>query len=139
MQSEEPREKPASVLIQAGADNKPTASQSGSTLSGQPQGMTNNQYVIQETMKNGVATSGMVLSLVGILFMLLGFVTEGLTCLFAWFFGLLGIIFGHIGVARSRHSGVGRTEGTTGYVLGYIVLALYVIPIVLLLILYESW
>ena len=89
-------------------------------------------------MKNGVATSGMVLSLVGILFMLLGFVTEGLTCLFAWFFGLLGIIFGHIGVARSRHSGVGRSQGTTGYVLGYIVLALYVIPIVFLLILFES-
>ena len=134
MQSEEPREKPASVLIQAGVDNKPTASQTASALSGQPQGMTNNQYVIQETMKNGVATSGMVLALVGILFMLLGFVTEGLTCLFAWFFGLLGIIFGHIGVARSRHSGVGRTEGTTGYVL-----ALYVIPIVFLLILFESW
>ena len=101
--------------------------------------MTNNQYVIQETMKNGVATSGMVLSYVGILFMILGFVTEGLTCLFAWFFGLLGIIFGHIGVARSRHSGVGRSQGTTGYVLGYIVLALYVIPIVILLILFESW
>ena len=132
MQSEEPREKPASVLIQAGVDNKPTASQPGSTLSGQPQGMTNNQYVIQETMKNGVATSGMVLSLVGILFMLLGFVTEGLTCLFAWFFGLMGL-------ARSRHSGVGRTEGSTGYVLGNIVLALYVIPIVFLLILFESW
>ena len=58
MQSEEPREKPASVLIQAGVDNKLTASQPASTLTGQPQGMTNNQYVIQETMKNGVATSG---------------------------------------------------------------------------------
>ena len=66
MQSEEPPEKPASVLIQAGVDNKPTASQPAPTLSGQPQGMTNNQYVIQETMKNGVATSGMVLSYVGI-------------------------------------------------------------------------
>lgn len=139
MQTEEPREKPASVVIQAGVDNKPTASQPASTLSGQPQAMRNNRYVIQETMKNSVATSGMVLSLVGVLFMVMGFMTEGFTCLFAWFFGLLGIIFGHIGVARSRHSGVGRSEGTAGYVVGYVVLALYVIPIVFLLMLFERW
>ena len=58
----------------------------------------------------------------GIGSILLAPLTEGGAPAFSWLFGLLGIIFGHIGAARGKQIGIGRAQGIIGLTLGYITL-----------------
>jgi hypothetical protein len=63
---------------------------------------------------------------------------EGVTCFFGWAFGLLGIILGHVGSSRASEIGIGRSNAVAGYICGYVTITLYLIPIIFLLILFES-
>tara|TARA_B100000035_G_scaffold305026_1_gene305392 strand:- start:578 stop:994 length:417 start_codon:yes stop_codon:yes gene_type:complete len=128
---------PSSVVIQPAQVQEPAPSQP--TLAGQVKAFPTNQIILQQgPISNGMANSGLVLGVFGVGSILLAPLTEGGTCLVAWLFGLLGIIFGHIGAARGKQIGVGRTQGIIGLTLGYITLALYVVPVIFLLIVFES-
>ena len=85
-----------------------------------------------------MANSGLTLGITGIALTIAGPFVEGLTCLVGWLFGLLGIIFGHIGAARGKQIGIGRAQGIIGLTLGYITLALYIVPVIFLLIVFEG-
>ena len=127
---------PPSVVIQPGKVQK---APSKPTLAGQVKGLPGNQIILQQgPISNGMANSGLVLGVFGVGSILLAPLTEGGTCFVAWLFGLLGIIFGHIGAARGKQIGIGRAQGIIGLTLGYITLALYIVPIIFLLILFEG-
>ena len=133
------KEPPQSVPIQSVTIQQPVSSHPSSMLTGQLQPMMGNQFAIQQpVLSNGAANTGLSLGFLGIVFTMLGPFVGGFTCLFGWLFGLLGIIFGHIGTARAGHLGVGRAQGITGFVLGYITLALYVAPILFLIAVFEG-
>ena len=133
------KQPPSSVVIQTGTDQQSSLPPLP-TLSGQPQSIPNNQYVMQQAITNGTASTAMILGIIGLAATILGPFTEGLTCFFGWFFGLLGIILGHVGSSKATQmGGVGRGNAVAGYVCGYITIVLYLIPIVFLLILFESW
>jgi len=128
------KQPPPSVTIQ-----QPVSPQPSSMLTGQLQPMTKNQFMIQQpVLSNGAANTGLSLGFIGIILTILGPFVGGFTCLFGWLFGLLGIIFGHIGTARAGTLGVGRAQGITGFVLGYITLALYIAPILFLIAVLEG-
>ena len=127
---------PPSVVIQPGKVQK---APSKPTLAGQVKAFPSNQIILQQgPISNGMANSGLVLGVFGVGSILLAPFTEGSTCFVAWLFGLLGIIFGHIGAARGKQIGIGRAQGIIGLTLGYITLALYIVPIIFLLILFEG-
>ncbi|CAI8362014.1 MAG: Uncharacterised protein [Candidatus Poseidoniaceae archaeon] len=127
---------PSSVVIQPAKVQEVPSQQ---TLAGQVKAFPTNQIILQQgPTSNGMANSGLVLGVFGVGSILLAPLTEGGTCFVAWLFGLLGIIFGHIGAARGKQVGVGRAQGIIGLTLGYITLALYVVPIIFLLIVFES-
>ena len=108
-------------------------------LAGQVKAFPGNQIILQQgPISNGMANSGLVLGVFGVGSILLAPLTEGGTCLVAWLFGLLGIIFGHIGAARGKQIGIGRAQGIIGLTLGYITLALYILPVIFLLIVFEG-
>ena len=128
---------PPSVVIQPAQVQESTPSQP--ILAGQINALPANQIILQQgSISNGMANSGLVLGVFGVGSIFLAPLTEGGTCLVAWLFGLLGIIFGHIGAARGKQIGIGRAQGLIGLTLGYITLALYVVPVIFLLILFES-
>ena len=128
---------PPSVVIQPAKVQESGPSQP--TLSGQVKALPTGQIILQQDpISNGMANSGLVLGVFGVGSILLAPLTEGGTCLVAWLFGLLGIIFGHIGAARGKQIGIGRAQGIIGLTLGYITLALYIVPIIFLLIVFEG-
>ena len=130
---------PSSVVIQTGT-NQESSLPPLPNLSGQPQPILNNQYVMQQAITNGTASTAMILGIIGLAATILGPFLEGLTCWFGWFFGLLGIILGHVGSSKATQmGGIGRGNAIAGYVCGYITIVLYLIPIVFLLILFETW
>jgi len=128
---------PPSVVIQPAQVQEPTPSLP--TLEGQINALPTNQIILQQgPISNGMANSGLALGVFGVGSILLAPLTEGATCLVAWLFGLLGIIFGHIGAARGKQIGIGRAQGIIGLTLGYITLALYIAPVIFLLIVFEG-
>ena len=127
---------PPSVVIQPG---KVQEAPSQPRLAGQVKTFPGNQIILQQgQISNGMANTGLALGITGAALTLAGPFVEGLTFIVGWFFGLLGIIFGHIGAARSKEIGIGRAQGIIGLTLGYITLALYIAPIIFLLIIFES-
>lgn len=131
------QKQPKSIVIQTAQVQESAPSQS--TLAGQINALPNNQIILQQgPISNGMANSGLTLGITGIALTIAGPFVEGLTCLVGWLFGLLGIIFGHIGAARGKQIGIGRAQGIIGLTLGYITLALYIAPIIFLLIVFEG-
>ena len=131
------QKQPKSIVIQTAQVQESAPSQS--TLAGQINALPNNQIILQQGLiSNGMANSGLTLGITGIALTIAGPFVEGLTCLVGWLFGLLGIIFGHIGAARGKQIGIGRAQGIIGLTLGYITLALYIVPVIFLLIVFEG-
>jgi hypothetical protein len=94
---------------------------------------------MQQPITNGTASTAMILGIIGLIATILGPMLGGVTCFFGWFFGLLGIILGHVGSSRATQlGGVGRGNAVAGYVCGYVTITLYLIPIVFLIILFEG-
>ena len=128
---------PPSVVIQPAQAQEPAPSQP--TLAGQVKAFPANQIILQQgPISNGMANTGLALGITGVALTIAGPFVDGLTCIVGWLFGLLGIIFGHIGAARGKQIGIGRAQGIVGLTLGYITLALYIAPIIFLLIIFES-
>jgi hypothetical protein len=90
------------------------------------QPMMGQQIMIQQRT-NSMSVTGMVMGIIGISCYLLGWLIC-LTWLVGWVFGILAIIFGHIGQAEGNRSGIGAGQGIAGYVLGYLTLLGYIIP-----------
>ena len=53
-------------------------------------------------------------------------------CMISWLFALLAVIFGHIGASQGSKTGVGGGQGVAGLILGYLTLAGYLLPFLLL-------
>ena len=106
------KQPPSSVVIQTGTEQQSSLPPLP-TLSGQPQSIPNNQYVMQQAITNGTASTAMILGIIGLVATIVGPLTEGLTCFFGWFFGLLGIILGH---AMDGHHPTDGTDGPSGKV-----------------------
>ena len=129
MQPKEPKEKPASIPIQSVTLQQIPSVQAGTT----------NVIHVQMKTINNVATAGLVLGLIGAgLTMFAVVLDEFDLCLYAWLPALLAIIFGHIGANKASKTGVGRISAITGYVLGYVILSLYIVAIVFLLLLLRD-
>lgn len=130
------KQPPSSVVIQT---NQQSSLPPLPSLSGQPQPILNNQYVMQQAITNGTASTAMILGIIGLVATILGPMLGGVTCFFGWFFGLLGIILGHVGSSRATQlGGVGRGNAVAGYICGYVTITLYLIPIVFLIILFDA-
>lgn len=71
---------------------------------------------------NGLAVTGMVLGIVGIVFFWLP--------IFGWILAILAIIFGGVGIARANKGASGKGMAVAGLVLGIVSIALYVIIVV---------
>tara|TARA_B100000003_G_C10732302_1_gene291515 strand:- start:60 stop:482 length:423 start_codon:yes stop_codon:yes gene_type:complete len=122
------KKRPASIPIQSVTIQQPV--QQTPTFTGQPQAYANNQYPVNAPATNTPATLGLIFGLAGFTLTALSFLFP--FCIFSWFLGILGIAFGHAGAKNAIHlGGVGRTQGTFGYIFGYITLALFLIPLVL--------
>ena len=119
---------PASIPIQSVTIQQPV--QQTPTFTGQPQAYANNQYPLNAPATNTPATLGLIFGIAGFTLTVLSFLIP--FCVFSWFLGILGIAFGHAGAKNAIYlGGVGRTQGTFGYIFGYITLALFLIPLVL--------
>ena len=122
------KKRPASIPIQSVTIQQPV--QQTPTFTGQPQAYANNQYPLNAPATNTPATLGLIFGLAGFILTALSFLIP--FCVFSWFLGILGIAFGHAGAKNALYlGGVGRTQGTFGYIFGYITLALFLIPLVL--------
>ena len=134
--AQDPKQPPSSVVIQT---NQQSSLPPLPSLSGQPQPILNNQYVMQQAITNGTASTAMILGIIGLVATILGPMLGGVTCFFGWFFGLLGIILGHVGSSRATQlGGLGRGNAVAGYVCGYVTITLYLIPIVFLILLFDA-
>ena len=132
MQPSSPGEKPASVPIQSVTINQPRQPM----LVGQPQAHSG-QFVVNPTAKNTSADVALAFGVIGIALIVFGFVLP-LFCFLAWFFGLIAIITGHVGAGNAITSGVGLKAARTGYILGYITIAFYLVPIIFLFIILST-
>ena len=122
------KQPPASVPIQSVTIQQPV--QQTPTFTGQTQAYVNNQYPLNAPVSNTPATLGLIFGIAGFTLTVLSFLFP--FCIFSWFLAILGIAFGHSGAKNALHlGGVGRTQGVFGYVLGYVTLALFLIPAVL--------
>jgi Protein of unknown function (DUF2510) len=70
---------------------------------------------------NGMATAGGTL---GIISIVLVWIPLFIGLFFGWTLGILGIIFGSIGIAKAKRVGNGQGMGVTGLVLGIVTLLL---------------
>jgi len=123
------KQRPASVPIQSVTIQQPI--QQTPTFTGQPQAYVNNQHFHNAPVTNTPATLGLIFGIAGFSLTFLGFMLP-FFCFFSWFLGILGIAFGHSGASNALQlGGVGRTQGVFGYVLGYVTLALFIIPAVI--------
>ena len=132
MQPSSPGEKPASVPIQSVTINQPRQPM----LVGQPQAHSG-QFVVNPTAKNTSADVALAFGCIGLALVAFGFVLP-LLCFFAWFFGLIAIGTGHVGAGNAKTSGIGLSAARIGYLLGYITLAFYIVPIIVLFIILST-
>jgi len=90
------------------------------------------QIVYVATSSNGMATAGGILSIVTV-----GLIASTPFLIFPICFApitlLLGIIFSHIGLSNSKYSGEGKGMAITGLVIGYLILAPFMMLFVVIL------
>ena len=132
MQPHKPNVQPAPVPIQTVPMSQPIQPVQP-MLYGQPQPMMAQNIMVAQNSGNGASTTGLVMGILAISTFALGFIP--FLCfffLFSWLFALLAVIFGHIGASQGSKTGVGGGQGVAGLVLGYLTLAGYLIPFLLL-------
>ena len=132
MQPQQPNTQPQPVPIQSAPISQPIQPVQP-MLYGQPQPMMAQNIMVAQNSGNGASTTGLVMGILAISTFALGFIP--FLCfffLFSWLFALLAVIFGHIGASQGSKTGVGGGQGVAGLVLGYLTLAGYLIPFLLL-------
>jgi hypothetical protein len=132
MQPQQPDGQPMSVPIQSVPISQPIQ-QVQPMLYGQAQPMMAQTIMIPQNNGNGPATTGLVMGILAITTFVLGFIP--FLCFFfliSWLFALLAVIFGHIGASQGSKTGVGGGQGVAGLILGYLTLAGYLLPFILL-------
>ena len=132
MQPQQPNSQPASIPIQTMPMQQPIQPVQP-MLYGQPQPMMAQNILVAQNSSNGAATTGLVMGILAITTFLLGFIP--FLCFFfmiSWLFALLAVIFGHIGASQGSKTGVGGGQGVAGLILGYLTLAGYLLPFLLL-------
>ena len=132
MQPQQPNNEPQPVPIQSAPISQPIQPVQP-MLYGQPQPMMAQNIMVAQNSGNGASTTGLVMGILAISTFALGFIP--FLCfffLFSWLFALLAVIFGHIGASQGSKTGVGGGQGVAGLVLGYLTLAGYLIPFLLL-------
>ncbi|MCH2644898.1 MAG: hypothetical protein MKZ54_06325 [Candidatus Poseidoniaceae archaeon] len=132
MQPQQPNNQPQPVPIQSAPIPQPIQPVQP-MLYGQPQPMMAQNIMVAQNSGNGASTTGLVMGILAISTFALGFIP--FLCfffLFSWLFALLAVIFGHIGASQGSKTGVGGGQGVAGLVLGYLTLAGYLIPFLLL-------
>tara|TARA_S200000501_G_scaffold296848_1_gene283012 strand:- start:574 stop:999 length:426 start_codon:yes stop_codon:yes gene_type:complete len=132
MQPQQPNNQPQPVPIQSAPISQPIQPVQP-MLYGQPQPMMAQNIIVAQNSGNGASTTGLVMGILAISTFALGFIP--FLCfffLFSWLFALLAVIFGHIGASQGSKTGVGGGQGVAGLVLGYLTLAGYLIPFLLL-------
>ena len=132
MQPQQPNNQPQPVPIQSAPISHPIQPVQP-MLYGQPQPMMAQNIMVAQNSGNGASTTGLVMGILAISTFALGFIP--FLCfffLFSWLFALLAVIFGHIGASQGSKTGVGGGQGVAGLVLGYLTLAGYLIPFLLL-------
>ena len=132
MQPQQPNNQPPPVPIQSAPISQPIQPVQP-MLYGQPQPMMAQNIMVAQNSGNGASTTGLVMGILAISTFALGFIP--FLCfffLFSWLFALLAVIFGHIGASQGSKTGVGGGQGVAGLVLGYLTLAGYLIPFLLL-------
>ena len=132
MQPQQPNNQPQPVPIQSAPISQPIQPVQP-MLYGQPQPMMAQNIMVAQNSGNGASTTGLVMGILAISTFALGFIR--FLCfffLFSWLFALLAVIFGHIGASQGSKTGVGGGQGVAGLVLGYLTLAGYLIPFLLL-------
>ena len=125
---------PASVPIQSSPVNSVPmqfTQQGQPMMYGTPQQPMMGQQIMIQQRANNMSVTGMVMGIIGIGCYLLGWLIC-ITWLIGWVFAILAIIFGHIGHAEGKRSGVGTEQGMIGCVLGYITMLGYIIPFLML-------
>ena len=132
MQPQQPNNQPQPVPIQSAPVSQPIQPVQP-MLYGQPQPMMAQNIMVAQNSGNGASTTGLVMGILAISTFALGFITLlSFFFLFSWLFALLAVIFGHIGASQGSKTGVGGGQGVAGLVLGYLTLAGYLIPFLLL-------
>ena len=132
MQPQQPNNQPQPVPIQSAPVSQPIQPVQP-MLYGQPQPMMAQNIIVAQNSGNGASTTGLVMGILAISTFALGFIP--FLCfffLFSWLFALLAVIFGHIGASQGSKTGVGGGQGVAGLILGYLTLAGYLIPFLLL-------
>jgi len=132
MQPQQPNGQPAAVPTPTVPMSQPIQPVQP-MLYGQPQPMMAQNIMVAQNSGNGASTTGLVMGILAISTFALGFIP--FLCfffLFSWLFALLAVIFGHIGASQGSKTGVGGGQGVAGLVLGYLTLAGYLIPFLLL-------
>ena len=132
MQPQQPNNQPQPVPIQSAPISQPIQPVQP-MLYGQPQPVMAQNIMVAQNSGNGASTTGLVMGILAISTFALGFIP--FLCfffLFSWLFALLAVIFGHIGATQGSKTGVGGGQGVAGLVLGYLTLAGYLIPFLLL-------
>ena len=132
MQPQQPNNQPQPVPIQSAPISQPIQPVQP-MLYGQPQPVMAQNIMVAQNSGNGASTTGLVMGILAISTFALGFIP--FLCfffLFSWLFALLAVIFGHIGASQGSKTGVGGGQGVAGLVLGYLTLAGYLIPFLLL-------
>ena len=132
MQPQQPNNQPQPDPIQSAPISQPIQPVQP-MLYGQPQPMMAQNIMVAQNSGNGASTTGLVMGILAISTFALGFIP--FLCfffLFSWLFALLAVIFGHIGASQGSKTGVGGGQGVAGLVLGYLTLAGYLIPFLLL-------
>ena len=132
MQPQQPNTQPQPVPIQSAPISQPIQPVQP-MIYGQPQPMMAQNIMVAQNSGNGASTTGLVMGILAISTFALGFIP--FLCfffLFSWLFALLAVIFGHIGASQGSKTGVGGGQGVAGLVLGYLTLAGYLIPFLLL-------
>ena len=132
MPPQQPNNQPQPVPIQSAPISQPIQPVQP-MLYGQPQPMMAQNIMVAQNSGNGASTTGLVMGILAISTFALGFIP--FLCfffLFSWLFALLAVIFGHIGASQGSKTGVGGGQGVAGLVLGYLTLAGYLIPFLLL-------
>ena len=132
MQPQQPNNQPQPVPIQSAPVSQPIQPVQP-MLYGQPQPMMAQNIMVAQNSGNGASTTGLEMGILAISTFALGVIP--FLCyffLFSWLFALLAVIFGHIGASQGSKTGVGGGQGVAGLVLGYLTLAGYLIPFLLL-------
>lgn len=79
-------------------------------------------YPPQQQQGNGLAVSGMVLGIIGVVLFWIPVI--------GWILAILAIVFGGIGIAKANNGAPGKGMAVAGLVLGIVSIALYVLVVV---------